>query len=53
MIVARRSMAPADGRPAFLNRLLDPQRGIPYAVAIAIGAVVSLPAQPVFQAAFK
>jgi Flp pilus assembly protein protease CpaA len=46
-------MKPADTRPAFLNRLLDPAKGIPYAVAIAVGAIVSLPAQPVAQAAFR
>jgi prepilin peptidase CpaA len=53
MLLARRSMKPADTRPAFLNRLLDPAKGIPYAVAIAVGAIVSLPAQPVAQAAFR
>jgi prepilin peptidase CpaA len=50
LLLARKAVRPADSRPAFLNRLLDPARGIPYAVAIAIGAAVSLPSQPVAQA---
>lgn len=53
MLIARRSMEPAAHRPAFLNRLLDPKKGIPYAVAIAVGAMASLPAQPVVQAAIR
>lgn len=53
MLLARRSMQPGENRPAFLNRLLDPKKGIPYAVAIAVGAMASLPAQPVVQAAFR
>lgn len=53
MLIARRAMTPGVDRPAFLNRLLDPQKGIPYAVAIAVGAMASLPAQPVVQAAFR
>lgn len=53
VLLTRRRLAPADGRPAFFNRLLTPTNGIPYAVAIAVGAIASLPAQPVFQAAFR
>lgn len=40
-LMIRKRMAPHEARPAFFNRLLDPQRGIPYAIAIAIGAFVS------------
>jgi prepilin peptidase CpaA len=47
LLLARKAAKPAEGRPAFLARLLDPARGIPYAVAIAVGVVFSLPAQPV------
>ncbi len=50
MIVARRSMRPSESRPAFLNRLLSPQNGIPYAVAIAAGVIASLPSQPIVRA---
>lgn len=53
VLMTRKRLAPADGRPEFLNRLLTPTKGIPYAVAIAVGAIVSLPAQPVVQAAFR
>lgn len=53
MLLARRAAKPDDAHPAFLNRLLDPAKGIPYAVAIAVGAIASLPAQPVVQAAFR
>lgn len=50
MIVARRTTGPSDSHPAFLNRLLNPQNGIPYAVAIAAGVIASLPAQPIVRA---
>jgi len=53
ILLARKRMAPAEGRPAFFNRLLTPTKGIPYAVAIAVGALASLPTQPVVQAAFR
>ena len=52
MIVARRTAKPSEKRPAFLNRLLGPENGIPYAVAIAVGALASLPTQPVVLALF-
>ena len=52
MIVARRAAKPSDTHPAFLNRLLGPENGIPYAVAIAVGALASLPAQPIVRALF-
>ncbi|MDX2233916.1 MAG: prepilin peptidase [Hyphomonadaceae bacterium] len=50
IIIARRAAKPSDAAPAFVNRLLKPQNGIPYAVAIAIGVIASLPLQPVFKA---
>jgi prepilin peptidase CpaA len=53
VLLARKAVAPADTHPAFLNRLLDPARGIPYAVAIAVGAIASLHRQPVVDAAFR
>ncbi len=53
LLLARRLAAPGPSRPAFLNRLLDPARGIPYAVAIAAGAIASLSRQPVVEAAFR
>lgn len=52
MIVARKSAKPSESLPAFLNRLLNPQNGIPYAVAIAAGVLASLPAQPIVRALF-
>ncbi|KAF0173681.1 MAG: prepilin peptidase [Hyphomonadaceae bacterium] len=53
LLLARKVAAPGETRPAFLNRLLDPARGIPYAVAIAFGAIASLSRQPVVEAAFR
>lgn len=53
VLMTRKRLAPADGRPAFFNRLLTPTNGIPYAIAIAVGAIVSLPSQPIVQAAFR
>ncbi len=46
LILARRYAEPHDDRPAYLNRLLDPTSGAPYAVAIAIGGLIALPALP-------
>jgi len=53
LLLARKAAAPGETRPAFLNRLLDPARGIPYAVAIAVGAIASLPRQAMVEAAFR
>lgn len=50
MLLARKFAQPAQGRPPFVNRLLDGDNGIPYAVAIAIGVMASAPALPVAQA---
>ena len=52
MIVARKLAKPSDALPGFLNRLLGPENGIPYAVAIAAGALASLPDQPLVRALF-
>ncbi len=39
---ARAAFKPADGRSAAINRLLSPDRGVPYAVAIQAGAMMVL-----------
>jgi len=46
MLLARRALPAGVARPAFLKRLLDRENGIPYAVAIAIGALVATPEMP-------
>ncbi|MDX2236726.1 MAG: prepilin peptidase [Hyphomonadaceae bacterium] len=43
LLLARRAFAPADGRPDFVNRLLNKKRGAPYGVAIAVGAICAAP----------
>jgi prepilin peptidase CpaA len=43
-IAARKAFQPSPTGPAFLNRLLSKDRGIPYGVAIAAGALAALPA---------
>jgi prepilin peptidase CpaA len=50
ILLARRAATPAPTRAPFLNRLLDPANGIPYAVAIAIGVAAAAPALPVTRA---
>jgi prepilin peptidase CpaA len=47
LILARKALAPAPSRPAYLNRLLEPKNGIPYAVAIAAGGLAVLPSLPI------
>jgi prepilin peptidase CpaA len=47
-IFARRTVGANGEHPAFLRRLLDPERGIPYAVAIAAGALGAAPKAAVF-----
>jgi prepilin peptidase CpaA len=50
IVLAARALAkPNDAQPAFVRRLLDPRRGVPYGVAIAIGALAALPQQPLAQ----
>ncbi|NWG52303.1 MAG: prepilin peptidase [Hydrogenophilaceae bacterium] len=51
LLVLRRLMKPAEGQPAFLNRLLDRKRGAPYGVAIAAGAIFALMQTPFANAA--
>lgn len=46
MLLARRALPAGVARPAFLKRLLDRENGIPFAVAIAIGALVATPEMP-------
>lgn len=46
LVVVRQFAQPREGRPAFLNRLLDRKRGAPYAVAIAAGGLMALPSLP-------
>jgi prepilin peptidase CpaA len=41
MLAMRRFVQPAPHLPAFLNRLSDRSRGVPYAIAIAIGALAT------------
>lgn len=42
-LAARRIAQPSPSGPAFMNRLLSPNRGIPYGVAICAGALAALP----------
>lgn len=46
MLAMRKLAKPNERQPAFLNRLLDPARGIPYGVAIAAGAFLTLLQHP-------
>lgn len=46
ILAARRFAAPSSAFPAFLNRLLARENGIPYGVAIAFGGIVTAPLQP-------
>lgn len=41
ILVMRRCLTPSPALPAFLNRLVDRQRGIPYAVAIATAGALT------------
>lgn len=47
ILVARRQLKPADGRPAFLNKLLTDKVGVPYGVAILVGGLAALQALPI------
>lgn len=49
LIIARRAASPTPAYPAFLNRLLSPEIGAPYVVAIAVGGLAALPHLPIFQ----
>lgn len=48
LIIMTRRMVPARIVPGFLQRSVVEGPGIPYAVAIALGAIWALPASPVF-----
>lgn len=50
-LLARKAAPASAGHPAFLARLLRPQGGIPYAVAIAVGALAALPQTALYRAA--
>lgn len=47
-LIARRAASPAPHRPPVVNRFLEPTRGVPYAVAIAAGALIALPQVAIF-----
>ena len=49
VIAARGVLRPADSRPPFVNRLLQPTGGVPYAVAIAAGGIAVLQQLPLAQ----
>jgi prepilin peptidase CpaA len=49
LVVARRAFEPNPAGPAFLNRLLTKDVGIPYGVAIAAEALAALPASKLAQ----
>ena len=46
---ARAALRPADSRPSYMNRLLQPGGGIPYAIAIAAGGLGVLWHLPIWQ----
>jgi prepilin peptidase CpaA len=50
IVGARSALRPADSRPSFVNRLLQPKEGVPYAVAIAAGGWASLLHLPIWRA---
>ena len=47
ILIARRQLKPADGRPAFVNKLLTEKVGVPYGVAILVGGLVVLRSLPI------
>jgi prepilin peptidase CpaA len=49
LLIAMRRMKLKSDKP-WLSRLLSPEEGAPYAVAIAIGALMAAPASPVLAA---
>jgi prepilin peptidase CpaA len=50
ILFLRRIAKPGPTMPAFLNRLLDPAKGVPYAVAIAAGVLFALAEMPIAHA---
>ncbi|MGE0830976.1 MAG: prepilin peptidase [Hyphomonadaceae bacterium] len=51
LLLLRRALRPGEGKPAFLNRLLDRKRGAPYGVAIAAGGIFALMSTPLAERA--
>ena len=49
LLIALRRMQIKTDQP-WLSRLLSPEEGAPYAVAIAVGALMAAPASPVLAA---
>ncbi|HVY02204.1 MAG TPA: prepilin peptidase [Caulobacterales bacterium] len=49
VLATRGVLRPADSRPSFMNRLLQPAGGVPYAVAIAAGGMAVLLQLPLAQ----
>lgn len=47
ILIARRQLKPADGRPAFVNKLLTEKVGVPYGVAILVGGLMALRSLPI------
>lgn len=50
MILARKAVPATAGGPAWLGRLLGGEKDLPYAVAIAAGALLAMPSAPIFAA---
>ena len=49
VLIVMRRMKVTSSKP-WLNRLMSPEEGAPYAVAIAVGALMAAPASPVLAA---
>lgn len=49
LLLTRKWMKPAEARPAYVNRLLKVQGGVPYGVAIMTGGLMALSALPFSQ----
>jgi prepilin peptidase CpaA len=47
LVALRMAIKPSDRHPAFFTRLLSPQKGAPYGVAIAAGALAAVPFSPI------
>jgi prepilin peptidase CpaA len=50
LLGARQFVRQTETHPAFVNRLLTKQAGIPYGVAIMFGALMAVPSLPLFSA---
>jgi prepilin peptidase CpaA len=51
MLILRRWITPGPTLPRFLNRLVDHARGVPYAVAIAVGGLTTALSWPIITTA--